>query len=88
MKSKEEIIKKHYEGFRMELGHVPEAPVEDAFKAMDEYSRQQAIVFAEWLKEEIMDNEPVSGKWVTYDYGDKTSGELYELFLENQNKQS
>lgn len=90
MTRKEEILDakidrgKHY---GMNLFDVSDFNVTNSvLEAMDIHSRETSIAFAEWLKEETLDKDPVSGKWVTYDYDDKTSLELYDLFIQSQNK--
>lgn len=62
----------------------------DCLEAMDEYAKQQAFAFGEYLGEygwEIL-SEPHSeaGKWVSptnLQYGFKTTEELYSLFTTN-----
>ena len=49
---------------------------EKAFKAMDEYAKQQSIAFAEWIVGKFMEGKgEVSGR---------PTEELYDLFLQSQ----
>lgn len=59
-----------------------------AKEAMDEYAKQQAIAFDEWKINQGWTNIS-KGKWAqgVFYAGAKSSKELYDQFIESQNKQ-
>jgi len=50
--SKEEILRKRVckDCIWEEMQHLVNTPMEQVYKAMDEYAKQEAIGFAKWLK--------------------------------------
>lgn len=86
MKTKEEIL-------RSEIGILPMAELSDKlphfFKAMDEYAKQSAIAFGQWLfKEGWCDFDGVD-QWYNVGHkgiGVKSTEELHNQFLESLNK--
>ena len=81
--SKSEILFESYEKFPYDLD-MKTTTEAAALHAMDEWSKQEAIGFAEFLRGEIIDTEPISGKWVVIDEDDKTSEELYNLYIKSK----
>lgn len=56
----------------------------EILEAMDEYSQQQAIAFAEWINTNCLfqDGEKLWLKSECPEWGQKTSSELYKLWLQ------
>ena len=78
---KEEIIDRNI-GF---VEHLSYCPREDVYRCMDEYAKQQAIGFAEWLG----DNYETYDKGIYWSHSDQdneahTTEELYSLYLTQQ----
>jgi hypothetical protein len=47
--TKEEVLRKHYNGFDTESGWMFDGAVSDVFEAMDEYEKQQVIACLKWI---------------------------------------
>lgn len=68
--------------------------IEDAGKAMDEYAKQQAIAFGEWLKDNrwcYQEHLHRPSCWRYFNHEteediEKSTEELYNQFIEQQNK--
>jgi len=75
--SKEEILDK-YDGYKVHATVSKDC----AYKAMDEFGKQQSIAFAEWI---IKTNWGEKDTWGKYDTSPiPTTEQLYELFLKTQ----
>ena len=92
MKTKEEILAQQLDRYLLKISHVERGctpiPV-SIYRAMDQYSQQQAIAFAEWIDGngfecELHTDENVKF-WAVKDGSPYlTTDELYTLFLSQQ----
>ena len=81
MKSKEEILA-HY-GWKDFLGHA------SISQAMDEWAKQEAIAFAEFMKEFDHNGGSLWGRWEQFEIKSKrkiyrTTEQLYNLYLQSK----
>jgi len=80
--TKDQIINKYAIGKDVFIANrsVRLFPIEEAKKAMSEYARQQAMAFAEWIKET---NWAEKDTWGKHDPPSiPTMDQLYSLYLE------
>ena len=74
--------------------HTDKAIAADIYKAIDEYAKQQAIEFDKWKKENLWAAPYDSNVYIKYmiassegvAFEQKTFEDLYNLFIEQQNK--
>lgn len=56
--------------------------IEHIYSAMDEYAKQEAIGFAEWISNHKLDFQTASnGRWIGLDMKTLTAEQLYELYM-------
>jgi hypothetical protein len=90
--TKEEIIKKIVRPDCIAIYDpiLVNVPFSEVFKAMDEYAKQQAIVFGNWMHKCNYAPATEDGKWQNQVAGENdiiTTEELHNKFIEQQNKQ-
>ncbi len=81
--TKEAILNKHDTSNK----YIEQTCRPELFSAMDEYAKQQAIAFGEWIQGCNYAPATDDGKWQNQLPGENdtiTTGELYSQFIENQ----
>lgn len=88
---KEEILKRIHSGRIMNYEDVfrqNPSIIQSAYEMADEYAKQQAVDFGEWLSNHKLDFQPATeGRWIGLDMKMYTNDDLYTQFLDHQNKQ-
>lgn len=79
--TKEEILDKHH-NLNLGMLSITEKQIQSA---MDDYAKQEAIAFAEWISTHELDFQPASdGRFIGLDMVTITPEQLYSLFLEQK----
>lgn len=84
--TKEEILDKHH-NLNLGMLSITEKQIQ---AAMDDYAKQEAIAFAEWVIKSNYDFNGKTGMWYNFistpeiDLPEKPTEQLYSLFLEQK----
>lgn len=95
--TREEVAENHLNkhGLSVNKGEVGRRIQQSVYEAMDEWAKVQSIEFVGWLNDNYWIQDPFPNihtqirMWNRYDYDNEpqTTEQLYELFLQSQNKQ-